>query len=62
MTVNEPFNVQFHDMLDDDVTLDDKLARRQSYRAGSTVSFNPTALVTATRVESRGFPFADKAR
>jgi hypothetical protein len=32
------------------------------HRALSTVSFNPTARVTATSVESRGFPFADKAR
>src|SRR6266849_4125367 len=28
----------------------------------STVSFNPTALVTPNRVESRGFPRADKTR
>jgi hypothetical protein len=32
------------------------------HRALSTVNFNPTARVTATSVESRGFPFADKAR
>ena len=32
------------------------------HRAASTVSFNPTALVTATRVESRGLPRGDKAR
>src|SRR5712692_10304071 len=30
--------------------------------SASTVSFSPTALVTATRVERRGFPRADKAR
>src|SRR5712692_2982351 len=30
--------------------------------SASTVSFSPTALVTATRVESRGLPRADKAR
>ena len=30
--------------------------------ARPTVSFNPTALVTATRVERRGFPWIDKAR
>ena len=28
----------------------------------STVSFSPTALVTATRVERRGFPRTDRAR
>ncbi len=33
-----------------------------SHPLASTVSFNPTALVTATSVESRGFPLADKAR
>jgi hypothetical protein len=32
------------------------------YPASSTVSFSPTALVTATSVESRGFPRRDKAR
>ena len=32
------------------------------WRAASTVSFKPTALVTATSVESRGFPRADNAR
>src|SRR5580692_1087663 len=37
-------------------------SRRQSHGAVSTVSFKPTALVTATRVESRGFPRTDKAR
>jgi hypothetical protein len=31
-------------------------------RTGSTVSFNPTALVTATSVERRGLPFAESAR
>jgi hypothetical protein len=31
-------------------------------RAVSTVSFNPTALVTATSVESRGFPRSDNSR
>ena len=30
--------------------------------SASTVSFRPTALVTAARVESRGLPRADKAR
>jgi hypothetical protein len=34
----------------------------QSHDAASTVSFKPIALVTATRVESRGFPRSDKAR
>src|SRR6266566_6531982 len=33
-----------------------------SQRPASTVSFSPTALVTATSVDSRGFPLADRAR
>ena len=31
-------------------------------RAASTVSLSPTALVTATNVESRGFPLADRTQ
>jgi hypothetical protein len=33
-----------------------------NYCSASTVSFNPTALVTATSVESRGFLRTDKVR
>src|ERR1700722_3349178 len=39
-----------------------KKRRAPLYRAFSTVNFNPTALVTATRVATRGLPFGDSTR
>jgi len=40
------------------------LSRREAppHCPASTVSFKPIALVTATRVDRRGLPWADRAR